>query len=207
MCRVCSADRHRPRRKRGILAKSYIRPQRGYVFWAFAASVLILILTITISNHGIVRIIGSIVLVALLLIGLTQRLRSGDGSGERGKPSSPAAVVTAVPLEAIEVDELRLTGGGAPFDLRGTIRNSSTTTRLQSLTLRIIRLDCFEGAVDPSGCAVIWQDQHWIRVDLAPRSEQKFATSFYAHTTVPRVRGSLKDEFKLVAATGRPEEP
>jgi hypothetical protein len=178
------------------------------VFWAFAASVLILILTITISNRGIVRVIGGVVLAALLVIGLTQRLRTGTmPEGERGKPASPAAAVAAVPLEAIDAEDLKLSGSGAPFELRGTIRNSSAGTRLQSLTLRIVRRDCFEGALDPSGCAIIWQDQHWLRVDVAPRSEQKFAASFYAHTNVPRGRGVIKDEFRIVAATGRPESP
>ena len=175
------------------------------MFWAFAACVLILILTITISNRGIVRIIGSVVLAALLIVGLTQRLRTGEGTGERGNPMSPAAVIAAVPLEDIQVDDLKLNGGGAPFELRGTIRNSSATTRLQSMTVRIVRRDCFEGALDPNGCIVIWQDQHWMRVDVAPRGELKFASSFYAHTTVPRARGSIKDEFTLAAATGRPE--
>jgi hypothetical protein len=177
------------------------------VFWAFAATVLIVILTITISNRGIVRIIGGVVLAALLVVGLTQRLRTSDGTGERGKPASPAAVISAVPLEDIQIDDLKLSGGGAPFELRGTIRNSSAATRLQSMTMRIVRRDCFEGALDPSGCVVIWQDQHWTRVDVAPRNTQKFASSFYAHTTVPRARGSIKDEFTLVAATGRPEMP
>jgi len=177
------------------------------VFWAFAASVLILILTITISNRGVVRVIGGVVLAALLIVGLVQRLRTTTETGERGKPASPAAVVTAVPLDDIEVDDLRLTGSGAPFELHGTIRNANQAMRLQTLTLRIIRRDCFEGALDPSGCVVIWQDQHWTRVDVAPRGERKFASSFYAHTTVPRGRGAIKDEFKLIAATGRAESP
>jgi hypothetical protein len=177
------------------------------VFWAFAASVLILILAITISNRGIVRIVGGVVLAALLIVGLTQRLRTSDGTGERGKPSSPTAAIRAVPLEDLRVEDLRLSGGGAPFELRGTIRNSNTTMRLQTMTVRIVRRDCFEGALDPSGCVVIWQDQHWTRVDVPPRSEQKFASSFYAHTTVPRGRGSIKDEFTLVAATGRLQTP
>jgi hypothetical protein len=180
------------------------------VFWAFAACVLIAILAITISNRGVVRVIGGVVLAALLIVGLAQRLsnRAGpDPEGQRGKPASPVAVVTAVPLDAIQLDELKLSGSGAPFELRGAIRNSSKETRLRSFTLRIVRRDCFEGAIDPSGCVVIWQDQHWVSVDLAPQSERRFATSFYAHTNVPRPRGTIKDEFKLVAASGQAKTP
>jgi hypothetical protein len=178
------------------------------VFWAFAASVLILILTITISNRGVVRVIGGVVLAALLVVGVVQRLRTGSSpEGERGKPASPAAVVAAIPLESIQVHELKLTGSGAPFELRGSIQNASTQTRLRTLTVQIVRRDCFESAIDPTGCAVIWQDRHWLKVDVPPQSERRFATSFYAHTTVPRARGTVKDEFKLVAATGHPHTP
>ena len=176
------------------------------MFWAFAATVLILLLTITISNRGVVRIVGGIALAALLAVGLAQRLtHRTEPGGERGKPISPAAVISAVPLDSIKVEELRLTGSGAPFELRGVIQNSSTDTRLRSLTLQIVRRDCFEGALDPSGCVVIWRDQHWVQADVPPAGERRFAASFYAHTNVPRPRGTLKDEFRLIAATGHPE--
>ena len=177
------------------------------MFWAFAAIVLILLLTITISNRGVVRIIGGIALAALLAVGLVQRLSNRAGpDGERGKPSSPAAVVSAMPLEAIKLDELALSGNGAPFELRGLIQNSSSDTRLRSITLQIVRRDCFEGALDPSGCIVIWQDQHWVQADVPPQGERRFAGSFYAHTNVPRPRGTMKDEFRLIAASGHPEQ-
>jgi hypothetical protein len=180
------------------------------VFWAFAASVLIILLTITISNRGAVRIIAGIALAALLVVGLAQRLanRSGpDPEGQRGKPASPAAVVSALPLEQIKLDELKLSGAGAPFEVRGTILNASADMRLRTLTLRIVRRDCFEGAIDPSGCVVIWEDQHWFPVDVPPQGERKFVSSFYAHTSVPRARGTIKDEFRLVTATGNVQGP
>jgi len=173
------------------------------VFWAFAASVLILILTITISNRGVVRIAGGIVLAGLLIWGITQRLAmEPDSVNERGQPSSPAAALTSIPLEEIKLDDVDLTGGGAPFNVRGTINNTSESTRLRSIRLRIVRRDCFEGALDPSGCVVVWQDQHWIQVDVPPATERKFAASFYA-TNVPRPRGTVRDEFELVTATGQ----
>jgi hypothetical protein len=176
------------------------------VFWAFAASVLILLLTVTISNRGVVRIIGGIALAALLVVGVAQRLSHRPApESERGKPASPAAVVSAVPLDDIKVEELKLTGSGAPFELRGVIQNSSTATRLRSITLQIVRRDCFEGALDPSGCIVIWRDQHWVQADVPPQGERRFAGSFYAHTNVPRPRGTLKDEFRVIAASGHPE--
>jgi hypothetical protein len=179
------------------------------VFWAFAASILILLLTITISNRGVVRVVGGILLAVLLVIGLAQRLmnRGGpDPDGQRGKPSSPAAAISAVPLDEIRVTELTLNGGGAPFELRGTIANTSADTRLRSVTLQITRKDCFEGAIDPSGCVTIWEDRHWVPVDLSPQTERKFVDSFYARGGVLRGRGAVQDEFKLIAATGHPEK-
>ena len=49
-------------------------------------------------------------------------------------------------------DSLRMSGGGAPFELRGRIANNTTDTTLRSVTIRVTRRDCYEGALDPSGC-------------------------------------------------------
>jgi hypothetical protein len=175
------------------------------VFWAFAAVIVISLLAITLSNRGPVRVVGGMVLAGLLVFGLMYRLgreASPDPEGMRGQPSSPAAAIAAISLDAIKIEGLRLTGSGAPFELRGVVQNTAAGHRIRSLTLRIARRDCFEGSLDPSGCAVIWQDRHWMAVDVPPESERKFATSFYAHTTVPRPRGTIEDEFVLLAATG-----
>jgi hypothetical protein len=180
------------------------------VFWAFAAVVVITLLTITLSNRGPVRVMGGVVLAGLLVFGLVYRLgrdATPDVEGIRGRPSAPAAAIAAIPLDAIELEDLRLTGSGGPFELRGVVKNAAASHRVRSVTLRIVRRDCFEGALDPSGCAVIWQDRHWLAVNVPAESERKFATSFYAHTTVPRPRGTIKDEFALIAATGEASEP
>ena len=178
------------------------------MFWAFAASVLILLLTITISNRGVVRVVGGVLLAVLLVIGLTQRLANrGDPDPEkqRGKSASPAAAASTVPVDEIRLTDLTLHGGGAPFELRGTIANTSANMRLRSVTVHIARKDCYEGAIDPSGCVTIWEDRHWMQVDLPPQSERKFSDSFYARANQLRGRGTVKDEFKLIAASGHPE--
>ena len=179
------------------------------VFWAFIAVIALTLLTITLTNRGIVRIIGAVLLAGLLVFGLVLRLGNETGpdpEGMRGKPSSPAATVTAIALDDIEVDQLKLAGGGAPFELRGHVQNLSDDTHIRSLTLRMTRRDCYEGALDPSGCMVVWQDQHWIALNVPPKSARDFATSFYARTPVSRLQGTVKDEFKLIAATGQPAE-
>ncbi len=178
------------------------------VFWAVIAVIAVALLTITLTNRGIVRVIGGVALAGLFVFGLVLRLANAPGPDAervRGKPSSPAAAITAIPLEAIKVDSLTLSGGGAPFELRGRIENLNTDIRLRSITLSVVRRDCFEGALDPSGCVVIWQDRHWISVSVPPESEREFASSFYARTSISRPRGTIKDEFTLIAATGEPQ--
>jgi hypothetical protein len=178
------------------------------VFWAFIAAIAVTLLAITLTNHGVVRVIGGVLLAGLLVFGLVLRLGNVTGpdpDNQRGRPTSPAAAVTAIPLDSIKVNDLKLTGGGAPFELRGSVQNMSADTHVRSITLRIVRRDCFEGALDPTGCAVIWQDQHWIPLNVPPESERKFDSSFYARAPVSRLRGTLKDEFRLVAATGEPQ--
>lgn len=175
------------------------------VFWVFIAVIAITLLAITLTNRGVVRVIGGVLLAGLFVFGVVLRLANDPGPDSermRGKPASPVAAATAIPLDAIKVDELKLSGGGAPFELRGHIQNLSADTHIRSVTLRVVRRDCYEGALDPSGCVVVWQDQHWISVNVPPDSERSFAASFYARTPVSRLRGTLKDEFRLVAATG-----
>lgn len=178
------------------------------MFWAFIAVTAATLLAITLSNRGVVRAVAGVLLTALLLSGVVIRLMSdtSDLETQRGSPSSPAAAVTAIPLEAIQVDDLKLTGGGAPFELRGKVRNTSEDTHVRSITLRIGRRDCHEDSQDPSGCTLIWQDQHWIPVNVPANSERTFTTSFYARTPVSRLRGTLKDDYSLIAATGEPQE-
>lgn len=177
------------------------------MFWAFIAAIAATLLAITLTNRGIVRVVGGVLLAALLLSGVVLRLMSETPNmeGQRGRPASPISAVTAIALDTIKVDELKLTGGGAPFELRGSIHNTSTNTYVRSITLRIARHDCYEGALDPSGCVVVWQDQHWIPVNVPPDTQRTFTTSFYARTPVSRLRGTLKEEFSLIAATGELE--
>lgn len=179
------------------------------MFWAFIAAIAATLLAITLTNRGVVRVIGGVLLAGLIVFGVVLRLANApgpDAESTRGKPSAPVSAVNAIPVETIKVGELKLSGGGAPFELRGVVQNLSTDTRVRSITLRVIRRDCYEGALDPTGCVVVWQDQHWIPVNVPPESERKFATSFFARTPVSRLRGALKDEFRLVAATGEADQ-
>jgi hypothetical protein len=152
-----------------------------------------------------VGVIGCIVLGAMLLWGVIERLRGGNQDEpivqQRGRPTSPAAVLQTISPDLVVVDSLRLTGGGAPFELRGRIENKSDAL-LRSVTVLVTRRDCFEGALDPSGCVVLWQDRHWMRVTVPPEETRDFSSSVWMRGAAPRPRGILKDSFEVVAASG-----
>jgi hypothetical protein len=178
------------------------------VFLIFAALILVSILSITISQSGPVRVGGYVLLAALLGIGLFQRLlRDPDEGQVRGKSVSPGAVVTPISPELISTTQLVLSGGGAPFELRGRITNGSQDLQLKSVTFSIRRADCHPAALDPQGCDTVWQDQHWLPLTVPAGEMREFATVIWAHSSIPRVRGSVRDEIAVVAATGEPREP
>lgn len=173
------------------------------VYWVLAA--IFLLIALAVPRLRPVGIFGCIVLGLMLSWGMLQRLRSQDpDTPSRGSPSSPALIVRAFPLNAIRATDLRLTGSGAPFELRGRITNESHEMLLKSFTVAITRRDCFEGALDPSGCAVLWQGQQWVELVLGPQESREVSNPFWARGEVARVRGTIRDEIRIVAAEGEP---
>jgi hypothetical protein len=158
-----------------------------------------------------VGVLGCVLLGAMLLWGVVERLRGGNDDDadkppvqQRGRPASPAAMLQTIPPDLVVVDNLQLTGGGAPFELSGRIENKSEAL-LRSVTVLVTRRDCFEGALDPSGCVVSWQDRHWVPISVPPGQSREFSTSVWMRGAAPRARGArgtLKDSFEVVAATG-----
>jgi hypothetical protein len=175
------------------------------VYWILAA--VFIAIALTRPRLRPLGVVGCIILGAMLAWGMVQRLRSEDPSRgpatqQRGKPASPAAALRSVPLTMVAAQDLRLSGSGAPFELRGRIVNSATDVMLRSVTIRVTRRDCYEGAVDPSGCARLWQDEHWIAVGVPPGQSRDFVEAIWMHGNAPRPRGTVQDTFELIAATG-----
>jgi hypothetical protein len=188
-------------------------PRRGgyacAVYWILATVfLLVALLNPRLRPLGIV---GCVVLGAMLAWGMVQRLRGEDGTPtaavqERGRPSSPAAAPRPIPLTLVAAEDLRLSGGGAPFELRGRIVNSASDMMLRSVTIRVTRRDCFEGAVDPSGCVKLWQDDHWIAIAVPARQAREFVDSIWLRGYAPRARGTVQDTFFVLAAAGTATE-
>jgi hypothetical protein len=175
------------------------------VYWILAAVCILIALT-----HPRLRplgVVGCIILGAMLAWGMVQRLRSEDpaqasATQQRGKPASLAAAPRSIPLTMVAADNFALSGSGAPFELRGHIANNTSDTTLRSVTIRVIRRDCFEGAVDPSGCLRLWQDDHWIGIIVPAGQSRDFVEAIWMHGNAPRARGTVQDTFELIAATG-----
>jgi hypothetical protein len=175
------------------------------VYWILAA--IFIVIALTRPRLRPLGIVGCIILGAMLGWGMVQRLRSDDpsqapASQQRGKPSSPAAAPRSVPLTLVAAQELRMSGSGAPFELRGRVANKTNDVTLRSVTIRVTRRDCYEGALDPSGCARLWQDDHWIAVAVPAGQSRDFVEAIWMHGNAPRPRGTVQDSFELIAATG-----
>ena len=180
------------------------------MYWILAAAFLYV--AIAVPRLRPVAIAGFVVLSLLLGWGMVQRWRGPDPASpavvqERGRPSSPAAQLGSVPVESVRLDGMRLTGGGAPFELHGRITNETRDMLLKTITIRLTRLDCYEGALDPSGCEPIWQEQHWTTVSVPPQQSREFASSIWRRGGAPRARGTVHDRFEIVAATGEAAVP
>jgi hypothetical protein len=175
------------------------------VYWIIAT--VFIVVALTNPRLRPLGVVGCIVLGAMLAWGMVQRLRGETGTQapvvqERGRPSSPATAPRSIPLAMVTAEDLHLSGGGAPFELRGRVVNSTSDTTLKSVTIRVTRRDCYQGAVDPSGCARLWQDDHWIAIAVPARQSRDFVDSIWMHGNAPRARGTVQDTFEVIAATG-----
>ena len=183
--------------------RGIVSPLDGAVYWILAAFCLLLALTV--PRLRLAGIVGCVLLGSMLGWGMIQRWRTpAPALPARGVPVSPGIVVGALPLEVVSLSGLQLSGGGAPFQLSGRVANQSADRLLKSVTVQMTRRDCFAGALDPSGCDLLWQTQQWISLSVPPQQDRQFAISFWAHGSAQRARGTVADSFKLVAATGEP---
>ena len=172
------------------------------VYWVLAA--IFLLIALVVPRLRPVGVAGSVILVVMLGWGMLERLRGKEpeGTAERGRPSAPTSAVRSFPLAELSGEDLRIAGNGAPYELRGRVINRSSDLRLRSLTAQITRRDCFEGALDPSGCVVLWQSRQWVDVGVGPGEDREFASPFWTRGGVPRARGKIQDEVTIVAADG-----
>lgn len=168
---------------------------------------MLVLLTLTAPALRPVGIVGGVFLAGLLLWAMVQRWNAPPADPavqERGAPSSPAVSRVSIPVESVTMEGARLTGTGAPFELRGAVTNRDASAQLRAFTVQIVRKDCHPAALDPSGCDNLWQTRQWIDLTVPPGETRQFAVSIWAHSTALRASGSVMDEMTIVSATGEP---
>ncbi|HEY6643991.1 hypothetical protein [Povalibacter sp.] len=177
------------------------------MYWIIAA--IFLLIALVVPRLRPIGVVGSVILILMLGWGMLARMlgKAPEVVPERGRPSAPTLAVQSFPLTELDSEELRIAGNGAPYELRGVIVNRSTTLRLRSFTAEVVRRDCFEGALDPSGCVVLWQSRQWVDASAAPGESREFASQFWTRGDVPRARGATRDDITIVAADGVPARP
>lgn len=173
------------------------------MYWVLAA--VVVLITLLIPRLRPLSIAGGVILGVLLAWGVVQRWRAPSDEGEtmeRGRPTTPGLTLSALDLARVIPSNLKLSGSGAPYVFSGTIANESADEWIRSVTILVTRRDCYDGALDPTGCVLMWQDRHWIDVTVPPTEQRDFSVSIWSRGAAPRPRGQLRDEFELVAAAG-----
>lgn len=177
--------------------------------WLLA--LVLLIVAISIVGIRRVGLAVALALAALLVLAVIRRLTTEpmpDADLARQQlPSTPGVPVVSVPIDAVQALALDLSGSGAPFDFSGRIVNNSTDLTLVSITFDLERLDCYEQALDPSGCEVLWRGEKTVYLTVPPGEERRFAIAVWARDSVPKARGSRRDVFEIASASGRRTEP
>lgn len=177
------------------------------MYWILAA--LFIVVAMAVPRMRPLVLPGCIVLVAMLGWAMLQRVRDDDGlqgpaAERRGRPSSPVTATQPLPVSVVDTQNVRLSGGGAPYQLRGRIVNRSADSLLKSATIRVTRRDCYEGALDPSGCVKLWENDRWIAISVPPGESRDFIESIWMHGGAPRQRGTAQDTFEVIKASGEP---
>lgn len=175
------------------------------MYWILAT--VFLLIALAVPKLRPIGIGGCVILGLMLIWGMVQRLGTDDPPAvvsTRGRPMPPTTAVRVFPPEALETSNLRIAGNGAPFEVRGHVLNKATDMRLKSFTLRIARRDCYEGALDPSGCELLWQSTQWVELPLPAGEARDFASSFWMRGEVPRAKGKTEDTIEVISADGEP---
>lgn len=168
------------------------------------ALILLVVLTLILGIKRIWTVLG-LVVVCLFAIAVFRRLTTAPEEAVEKPPTfTPAAAIESLPADQAQADDLSISGSTAPWAFRGTIINHNKEHTLLSATIRITRRDCFEGALDASGCVVLWEGSKRVNLEIPPGQQQQFLEAISPHGSVTRAQGTLKDEFQLTGLTGRP---
>jgi hypothetical protein len=165
---------------------------------------LLVVLTLVLGVKRIWTVLG-LVVVGLFVFAVVRRIAT---TPEAEPDAGPVAITPAAAIESLSVDqaavaELEITGSTAPWKFTGTIVNRSNEHTLRSATIHVIRRDCYPGALDPSGCMVLWESSKRVNLETPPGEQQRFVEQLSPRASVARPQGTVQDEFELIGLTGR----
>lgn len=165
------------------LAALLIWRGRPYRYWGFglgAACIVVLLWAMHRSDFG--------------------GLLSPPGQGMTAPPTAPS--IDTPPVDAIQGENLRLAGNGAPWEFTGRLINTSSVYKISAVSFELVRSDCYENAPTPDGCDTIWRGKRTVNVMIPPAQMRDFQTDIWLHGSTPRPRGVVRDQFKIVAVNG-----
>ncbi|MGC3981256.1 MAG: hypothetical protein QM808_08365 [Steroidobacteraceae bacterium] len=134
--------------------------------------------------------------MALLLLWLNIHVAPSATTSIHSTSSSSNTSVKELPTAQLQ--DVQLTGNGAPWRLTGSVQNTSNFA-LRALTLNIERLDCPAADAKSTDCTLLWRGSRVTRVEVAPMGNGKIDESFYSHDAVPRLSGVARDGITLTA--------
>jgi hypothetical protein len=177
----------------GVLAELWI-----------AALILLVVLTLILGVKRIWTVLG-LAVAGLFVIAVVRRLATTPEQPAEVPTATirPAAAIISLPLDRAEVADLAITGITAPWKFQGRVLNRDPDYTLVSATIRIVRRDCYEGALDPTGCVLLWEGSKRVSLSVPPGQQQQFVEQVSPRGSVARAQGTVKDEFELVGLTGR----
>jgi hypothetical protein len=169
------------------------------------AIILLVALTLILGVKRIWTVLG-LVAVGLLVFAIGRRIATTPDVQLNTSPATitPAAAIESLPVDQAEITDLKITGSTAPWSFTGTVINRNPEHTLLSATIHVIRRDCYEGALDPSGCVTLWETKKRVNLQIPPGKQQSFVEQMSPRGSVARPKGVLKDEFEVLGLTGRP---
>lgn len=107
---------------------------------------------------------------------------------------APSSASTSLALDTVQLQQMVLSGSGAPWLLTGEVTNTSTA-QINAVKVQIIRRSCETVDLPDSRCEVLWQGEPTLRIRLLARDSQRVEEKIWSHSPVPRPKGVVRDSF------------
>jgi hypothetical protein len=162
--------------------------------WIIAIGILIFLgLAYPAFGKSAIKIGGALVLVAV--VGITIVIFSSNQKQQEAK--------SLIPLNQVELTNLRLSKGYSLYQLSGEVKNNSTH-ELQDITLSVKAYDC-PGDTITSDCQIIGEDDSVSTyIDVPPNQVRALNDVTYVNLdNMPQVKGTFLWSYDLIGTIGK----